>query len=227
MSNSGDPAAGPPTDAPGEAAGPEWTVRRLAFVLALTFGLSRRHRPDTAAAAAALGVSRRSVQRWLHGEPDARARLSPAHLEQVWQLSRPAEPSLRQEELTAARARDSIERIQLPRGRGISPVWRERRWLEQHLVGVLELPQLGLRQVATSRVAGRTNELRRRGELIDFTTVPTRFHAVVLVHELLQLLDPWRIQVPARLVKQGHTQAWTTDAPVIDLDQLAVTKGLR
>jgi hypothetical protein len=57
--------------------------------------------------------------------------------------------------------------------------------------------------------------------------VPTRFHAVVLVHELLRLVDPWRIQVPAGLVRQGRTQAWTTDAPVIDLDHLAVTKGLR
>lgn len=205
-----------------------WTVHRTALVLALTFGLNRRGRPDTTTAAGALGVSQRSVQRWLHGEPDDRPHISPAHHRDLWQLSRPAEPSLRQEELTAAHARESLARIKLPKRRGILAAWRHQRWLEPHMVGVLELPQLGVRQVAVSRVGDRTvQEMRRRGQVVDFTVVDTRFHATVLTHALLRRLDPWRIQLPAGLVKQGHTRAWTTDAPTIDLDHLAVTEGLR
>jgi hypothetical protein len=85
-----------------------------------------------------------------------------------------------------------------------------------------------VRQVAVSRVGDRTvHEMRRRGQVVDFTVVDTRFHATVLTHALLRRLDPWRIQLPAGLVKQGHTQAWTTDAPTIDLGYLSVTEGVR
>ena len=62
-------------------AGPRWTRARLERVMRLRFGTNRRGHADTAAAAAALGVSQRTVQRWLQGAHGrSRAHLPPAAL---------------------------------------------------------------------------------------------------------------------------------------------------
>ena len=58
-------------------------------------------------------------------------------------------------------------------------------------------------------------------------TVGSRFHGTALVHELLQLLDGWRVVVPPRLVRQGYSKCWTSDAPSVDVAALAVARGLR
>ena len=48
---------------------PVWTRSRLERVMCLRFGFGHDQvSPDTAAAAAAMGVTRRTVQRWLHAE---------------------------------------------------------------------------------------------------------------------------------------------------------------
>lgn len=212
----------------GQVPGPRWTVHQLDGVLALSYGAAPGGGADTAAAAAALGVSRRTVQRWLHGSNRVRARIPAARL---LQITLPAEMVLRQESQAAEYAQEAIARIALPRGRGIEEVWRVQRWLEPHLVAVLEVevaPGVVLRQAAVSR--GQTKSLqalRRRGAVADFTVVPTRFHATVLVHELLQRVQPWRVLPMAGTVSAGRTQTWSATAVVVDLDQLAVALGLR
>lgn len=208
--------------------GPRWTIGRLRFVLILTFGLNSRGGPNTRAAAETLGVSQRTVQRWLRGPYRSLPHIAPARLEQLRKVSRPDEETVEQEQQSARYARDAIERIALPKKRGVLASWRDRQWLEPHIVAVLDLRTLGLRQVAVSRVSDKSLPgLRRRGAMIDSTTVPTRFHATVLAHELLQILDQWRLQIPPGLITQGRTQTWTIDAPQVDLDALAVTHGLR
>lgn len=209
--------------------GPRWTVKQLARVLAVSFGTTPGGHPDTAAAAAGMGVSRRTVQRWLHGSNRHRARIPTARLAQ---LTRPAPEVLRHEEQAAAYAREAIARIALPKGRGIDEAWRRQRWLDTHLVAILqiEVPDVGitLRQVSVSRGGDRSLQaLRRRGIIIDFTTVATRFHATVLVHELLTQVRPWRVLPRSDRVAQGRTQTWTVDAPLPDLAQLATAHGLR
>lgn len=224
-----DPAGGPPPDG-GSAAGGEtaWSRGRLRFVLALLSGTTPRGGPDTRAAAELFGVSQRSVQRWLRGADAAPAAIPAGRLQQVTRLALPDPEVLEQEQHAARYAREALARVALPKDRGVLPAWRERRWLEPHLVAVLELPRLGLRQIAVSRGGDRAlRELRRRGEIVDFTVVATRFHANLLVHEVLDRLSPWRLQAPAALVKQGSTQTWTADAPAMNLDALAVTQGLR
>ena len=213
---------------PQPVSGPRWTVKQLSGVLALSYGVSPGGGPNTAAAAAALGVSRRTVQRWLHGSNRQRAGI-PA--QRLLQITRPAPMVLRQEEQAVDYAREAIAQIALPKGRGVEQVWRVQRWLEPHLVAVLEVevaPGVVLRQAAVSR--GQTKSLqalRRRGEVADFTVVPTRFHATVLVHELLQRVQPWRVMPMAGTVSVGRTQTWSATAVVVDLDQLAVALGLR
>jgi hypothetical protein len=146
----------------------------------------------------------------------------------IRRATRPDAESLRQEETAARYARTAIERITSPDGAGVLPVWQERHWLEPHLVAVLELPAFRLRQVAVSRASDRTlSDLRKRGRVRSSTTVPTRFHATALAYELLQQIDPWRVQTPPGVVKQGRTQTWLASAPAPKLSELAVTAGPR
>lgn len=205
---------------------PRWTRGRLASVMRLTYGAGKRGGPDSRTAAAALGVSRRSVQRWLHGPDQQAAEIPSGRLQEFLRHVTPDEELLRDEEYAAAHARQAIKRV---RGRRrLSPAWRSQHWLDPHLVAVLDLGDLGVRQVAVCRSAEQTvQELHRRGTVVDSTIVDSRFHAAVLAHELLRLVGPWRVLPPRSRVKQGPTQTWMPDAPKVGLEQLAVTHGLR
>lgn len=203
--------------------GPTWTRARLVRVLRLCFGSTPTGGVDTAAVAAAMGVSRRSVQRWLHA-PHGRSRapIPPARLAHLIELTQPASLTLRREVQGADYALDAIARIGLGRGRGVLPSWRERRWLEPHLVVVLEVQVADqkIRQVLLGRAdLGRLDGFRRRGRILDQTTVPTRFHATVLIHQVLSARQPWRYQARPGQVAAAYTQAWLTDAPATHLSR--------
>lgn len=221
----------PPASAPGaadqadphqplEPDRPHWTGRRVAWTLVMLYGTNTRGGIDTAGAAAGLERSQRTIQRWL-----AEAKRQPPPVERAALLAAHGMPSgeaLRGEQQGASYAEEAIARIALPRGVGILPAWRTRGWLEPHLVAVLEVPGVpgyGLRQLATARVGGRTvTDLRRRGELVDFTTVETRFHADLAIFRVLDAVRPWRIQPRAVHLAQGATRAFAGDAPPTRLD---------
>lgn len=208
--------------------GPRWTHRRLRLVVGVAFGMNARGQPHTAAAAAALGVSQRTVQRWLHGTDRTLARLPAGRLEQIQAAARPDPETLRQEEIAARYAHEAIAQIAAPGGAGVLAAWRQQKWLEPHLVAVLELWGLGLRQVAITRASDRAlPELHKRGKVLSHTTLASRFHATALVAALLTQLDPWRVMTPPGVVKQGRTQTWVADAPAVILHDLAVTHRLR
>lgn len=204
---------GPATD----VSGPTWTRARLVRVLRLCFGSTAAGAVDTGAVAVAMGVSRRSVQRWLHA-PHGRshAPIPAARLAQLVELTQPAPLTLRREAQGASYAWTAIAEIGLGRGRGILPSWRERRWLEPHLVVVLDITvgDQKIRQLAVGRAdLGRLDAFRRRGRIVDQTTVATRFHATVLTHHVLAGRQAWRYQARPGQVAAGYTQAWLDDAP--------------
>lgn len=208
---------------------PRWTRGRLVTVLVLVWGQNQRGGVNTAAVAEAVGVSQRTVQRWLLGQNRWRAKVPPARLEQIRTLALPEAQTLRDERDKARYAREALQQMAIPHGRGVLPAWREQRWDEPHLVAVTELPLAGIRQVNLTRVTSRRGreEMQRRGEMLDFTIVPSRFAATLLVHELLDQVQPWRVYPRARRPRQGPTQSWLADAPLIDLDEIAVTHGWR
>lgn len=211
-----------------DGAAPAWSREQLAVALLMLFGSTRLGRPDTAAAAAEFGVSRRTVQRWLRPRADDRAPMSPSHAAQVRALASPDEQVRRDEQRTADYARDALARIALPKGYGVLPTWRDQQWLDQHLVTVTELDH-GVRQVALTRVTSRSRDRGepRGGTVITFCVVATRFHAQLLVHELLTLVGPWRVRGRVLAPRQGSTRTWLPGAPEVDLGQLAVAHDLR
>ncbi len=195
--------------------GPTWTRARLARVMCLRFGFSADGGPDTAAAAAAMGVSRRTVQRWLHAEHGRSiAHIPDRRREQLIGLLLPARETMAREEQQARYARKAIAGLGLPRKMGIKPAWERQRWIEPHQVLVLEIPvqKLRIRQLAICRDdPNRVAEVARRGRILDRAVVPSRFHATVLAHEILTELAPWRFEASAGQVAQGYTQAWMAE----------------
>lgn len=210
-------------------AGPLWTRARLERVMRLRFGTNQRGHANTAAAADALGVSQRTVQRWLHGAHGrSRAHLPPVRLEQLIGLLLPSEDTRRREGHQAVYAAEAIEKLTLGKG-GARPVWQRQRWLEPHLVVVIETGHRRdqrIRQIAVNRVSSTKNPIARRGTVIDQVVVPTRFHATVLVHHVLTALQPWRFQAGPGDVEAGFTQAWLADAPATQLGRDASHLGL-
>lgn len=192
-----------------------WTRARLERMMALRFGFAADGRPDTAAAASAMGVSRRTVQRWLHAHHGRSiAQIPPRRRDQLISLLTPSSDTLARERSQAAYASKAIEGLRLPREMGIKPVWKTQHWLEPHMVVVLEIrvATQRIRQLAVARnTPDRIRELTRRGRVLDHVVVDTRFHATVVTHQMLQQLTPWRFQAGATQVTQGFTQAWIVE----------------
>lgn len=205
--------------------GPVWTKARLERVMRLRFGTAAGGGPDTGAAAAGLNVSRRTVQRWLHASHGRSLAHIPARrIDELLALLLPSEETRIKETQQAEYARRAVEGMHLPHKMGIRPAWERQRWLEDHLVVVLEIKvgDLKIRQLAVGRSSvAKIEEFRRRGRIIDQAIVPTRFHATILTHTVLTDLMPWRFQAGADQVTQGFTQAWLPDAPPTHLGRLA------
>lgn len=199
-----------------------WTRSRLVRLLAARFGPgTHSSEVDTAAVAQALGVSRRSVQRWLHTSSGrSLARIPEARLEQLLVLVRPSPELLAAEQVQARYAEKAIANLGLARGRGILPAWRKQRWIEPHVVLVRELTWRGVRvrQLSVVRADRRDELLRSGGRLIDQVEVPSKFHATAVAQHALGQVGLWRIHATKDQAPVGMTQVWTRDAPGTQLE---------
>lgn len=209
----------------GSRKSPRWTRSRAKRVLTLCTSPTGTEL-DTAAAAQLVGRSRRTVQRWLHGHPNSL--VPPAARQVLIDATGPTDQTLRREEYASRYARQAVERRSIARGKTVLTEWKEQGWLDEHLVMLLSHPAARLLQVASAKFSTRQlREMRRRGTILDVTTVAGRFEATLLVNRTLELVGPWRVRIAPSRVRQGATQVWLADAPAVNLDQLAVTAGLR
>lgn len=191
--------------------------------MTLRFGTNARGGLNTAAAAHEMGVSQRTVQRWLHAHHGRSIAHIPAQqLARLLELLQP-DPDLIKREIQQARyATKAIGGLDLGRGAGIKPAWEKQGWLTTHLVVVIEI-KVGssrIRQLAVGRSSvAKLEEFKKRGQIVDQAVVPTRFHATVLTHKVLTDLAAWRFRAGVDQVVQGYTQAWIADAPATHLDR--------
>lgn len=216
---------------------PMWTRGQLEHRLVAAAGRSRgvlydeRRGPNTAVAGKYLGISERTVRRWLVGDPDEVVGMRPASREAVHLRLRPSERKLQQEQLDRAYALEALAELRLPKRRQRIPdAWRDEGWLAPHMVAVLDKPYLHARQITALRIGERNlQRMNHRGQVLSFTEVPTWFHATVLLAAALEAVDVWRVRVPRSFLKyqQGENHCWMADAPEVNLGPLAVTNGLR
>lgn len=203
---------------------PRWTRSRARRLLILAGADDGAGHLDTTEVAARVDRSRRTVQRWFHGHPNAL--LPPSARQRVAAALAPDDFTRRREQDRTRYAADAVERRRLPKGRLVPDSWRKQGWLDDHVVAVLHHTHLRVRQVAAVKFTSRSiAELRRRGDVDDVATVPGRFEADLVVAAVLEQVDAWRIAVDPLLLQQGHTMVWTDDAPEVTLTRLAVTTG--
>lgn len=198
--------------------GPRWTRARLSRVLIARFGAGPRGGVDTRAVAAAMGVSQRSVQRWLHADGRRRAPIPAARLADLTTLLAPDELLLLRRSQQARYARNAIAQLTTNPLYALES-WEEQGWLEQHRVAIIANPQLRIRRVVIGRVDAVEFDSRRDGSVIAQVRMPTRFHAILLTESVLRSVQAWRVQLDGR--GQTATTSWFDDAPFVDLAELA------
>jgi len=201
-----------------------WTAAKLRRVLQSRFGSNIRGHVDAAAAAQGLGVSKSTVYRWLHAPSGrATAHIPDTRVHQLLTLLQVDEETLRIEAQQARLAHKAIARIADADPRD---VWLKQRWIEPHRVVVLQLSEPRIRQITIARVDGLKTKVEKRGRVVQQLVVPTKFHATILVHDILESVGPWRFRAGTGQVEQGFTQAWMPGAPTIRLSEIATTLGL-
>ncbi len=202
--------------------GPRWTRKRLVTMLIDCYGPSPRGAVNVSGVADYLNVSTSTVRRWLAGGEAANRRHPPIPSRRLSQLQcGPADVERRSEH----QYRYALAAISdIAAGKLVIPYWRERGWLAEHTVAILELRRQPWYQIAFTKTKSK-QELLKRGAIVDSIVVPTQFHARVLVHTVMLALHAWRVHPAPPRLRIGRTQVWMNDAPPVDLKAVAATWG--
>lgn len=206
------------THAPHSTMGALLEPEHLAHALRLVFGANRRRpsRPNVEAAAPALGISRRQLQRWLAGT----AIPSSASTVQLAALLRPSEAVRAREAADVDYARRASAAMALPRGRGIKPKWRQEGWHHKHTVYVLHHPTLGVSRAALVGPGPKALEAalaltpRPAGghwRILKVKEVANHFDGIIERAHSLDGHDAMRVVLPSGLMRRSNTMCWLDD----------------
>lgn len=200
--------------------GPRWTRQRVSAMLIDCYGRTKRGRIDSEAVAQYAGVTTSTVRRWISGPGTAR-RLSAIPERKLAVLQRG--PALI-ERRNAQQFQHALQAIDAwSTGEGLREVWRTQGWLDPHSVIRVAINGKPWQQLVISNGNSRAmNELRRRATILQTVTLPTRFHAVVLAHVVMNRLQAWRVHPTTEQLATGRTQVWMKEAQNVDVEAIAV-----
>lgn len=186
-----------------------WSPERLRHAIWLVLPPTRRQGPDLVAAAAAIGVSARSLRRWLSGQSIPTGE----HAAALRAVLLPDRTVLAQQQDERRWAEGAVRTISAPRGRGVDPVWRSRGWHKPHVLRVLTSQELGLARAAVALENSAKRFYPPAGWTITSEEVfPNRPAALLAKHGLLDEMAPHRVSVRADLVPTGRHECWLVDA---------------
>lgn len=193
-----------------------WTPDELRLAIWLGYGGTSPTRPATSAAAAAAGVSARTIQRWLAGASIP----SIEHATQLRAALSPEPKALLSQAMQANHFRIAATELERPRTRAASSQWRAQRWHEPHTLWLLHHETLGVcRTMLTRAQPARPVEIPHGWTLLDRHTYPNRPRAGLAKHSLLERVEPWRIRIrddliAPGLVEAGRDETWLDTAPI-------------
>lgn len=186
-----------------------WTLPDLQVAIAAAFGSRRSGYPNVDPVAAALGVSPRSVHRWLSGQnqPAVGRRSALRH------LLLPEAAVLRRQERDADVARIALTAMSARRAKKATAHWRRQGWGEKHLVRMLYNER---RQICcvTLHLVDRVKAPSLPGSWrdIEALTVPSRPLGVLVRSSLLDAVADFRIRVDPAFCPVP-TMCWLASAP--------------
>lgn len=182
-----------------------WTPTLLRHAIWLVFPPTVTGRPNLTAAAAATGVSARSLRRWLAGG----ATPTPEHATALRRALLPDPGILARQEDEHHWATEAAAVITAPRGRGIDPAWRSRGWHKPHVLRVLTNQDLGLSRPAVGLANPAKPFYPPHGwDVTAAQTFPNRPEALLSKHEQLDRVAATRVSVRADIVPTGRHECW-------------------
>ncbi len=203
---------------------PAWTRARLFATLIECYGTTKRGTLNVKLVAADFKVSVSTVRNWLRGADSDPAAIPAARLRQL----RTGGPAIeRRADGQIAYAHNAIQANKLPHRRNVIPQWDEQEWFTPHAVVLIAVYGRPWHQLILSKHSSIVDDARRRGEVIDVATVPTKFHGDLLVRAAMQRQAAWAIRPHKSQLEIGRGQLWAEDAPALNLSALAVEQGLR
>ncbi|WP_144662864.1 hypothetical protein [Paenarthrobacter nicotinovorans] len=180
----------------------------------MKFGRTRAGRPHAGRIAAAVGVSPRTVQRWLQGSGDLH--VPDARFAELLAAFRPEQRILEEERRARDYAAEALARLNVPpQRRKVEYVWRRDGWLEPHFVSIVRVkrfPSL-VRPVVSIDTDKALARLRAAGLVLDTRLMANRFVAQLLKFDVLEAMDGWRIRLDGSQLPKGATETWLERAP--------------
>lgn len=197
------------------AAARQWTLTELRQGIWLGYGAGDTHaHPGVAAFAAAVGVSARTVRRWLAGSNAP----SPARVATIRAALSPPADVLARQRMDRRHAEAAVKELARSRPRAASKQWRAQGWHLPHCVWLMHHEVLQIRRVMVARAQPARSTVFPDGWVIHAQlTLPTRPAAVLVKHDILDQVAPWRVRVRADLVEDGRHESWLDTAPPVVL----------
>lgn len=187
-----------------------WGAHKLSKIMGAALGsFNRLGHVDAGTASETFGVSEGTIRRWVRdGVPASR-------LERVISLVRPPQGAFDQERKDLVYARGAVTKITTDPENAVA-LWGYKGYLEQWDLAIIKIkgmPVLTVRMARTDRDRAADKRLVAGGELIERSTFPSYWAAIVARSELLEDVYPYRVQLRNTKLASGAGKAFLDEAP--------------
>lgn len=187
-----------------------WTPAELRRAIWLGYGGHSPDRPATGRLAAEVGVSARSLQRWLRGD----SLPSAEHAAQLRAALAPPRDVLTRQDQDRQHARAAVVQLEHDPSGTAAATLRKMKWDQPHTVWIIQNDDLQIRRVTVTRSRpARPIEIPPGWYLVDRHAYSSRPLAVLARTKILEAVGPWRILVRPEVVGKGRHEAWLASAP--------------
>lgn len=187
-----------------------WSAGELRQAIWLGYGGISPRRPATVRVAAEIGVSARSVQRWLAG----RSQPSAGHAAALRAALAPPSDVLVRQAQDHKHAIAAARELARTRYRPASKQWRTQGWHQPHDLRLLHHERLGIARTVVSRAtAAKPFAIPAGWTSLEVVRYPNRPTAIMAKHELLERVAPWRVRVRPDLAVDGRHEMWLDTGP--------------
>lgn len=161
-----------------------------------------------------LGVTQRTVQRWLTTESAPSA----SHAAALRALISPPPEILTRQRQERGHLEPQLLAIQSPRGRAMSAQVRAMGWHKPHRLMLAESDDLQLRRLMVTIESPVKPPAVPRGWTVRASiTFDNQPLAALAKFDILDRVSPWRVTVRPELLAKGRHEAWLASAPDIDI----------
>ena len=199
-----------PESANVEALEQAWGTRKLSQIMGAALGsFNRLGHVDAGTASDTFGVSEGTIRRWI------RDGVPPRRIEHVIGLVRPPQGAFEQERKDLVYARGAVTKISTDTANAVA-LWGYKGYLEQWdlaIIKIKNMPVLTVRMARTDRDRAADKRLAAGGELVEVSTFPSYWAAIVARSELLEDVYAYRVQLRNTKLASGAGKAFLDEAP--------------